>query len=239
MKNQKEVKKPFLSLYDRHRYLARLDKAIVESDPKYYLPLLKPGKEGLSAYLSAMGGNYGCGGKYQPSDFEIASFVCDVALEQDVDHIVAMHCDNCFKCQLLLLRMTYHNVSDTPGSEWSEALSVEYPMLVKWWESDKYHLRVFMKSIKNGPSFHVYEKPFAKNKKQLIIGSAAGVFGAGDYPLKDFVASTQKSMEKRAKSQLDFFQKIDPVLIAEFARKLGMEIDSELYDFLLPYVTKK
>ena len=239
MSQQQKVKKPFISLYDRHRYLARVDKAIIQSDPSYYLPLLKPGKEGRSAYVAAMGGTYGCGGKYQPSDSEIAAFVCDVALEKDIDYIVSMHCDGCFKCQLLLMRMAYHNACDAPGSDWSEELAVEYPMLLKWWENDKYHFRVFMKSVKNGPSFHIYEKPFAKDKKQLIIGSTAGIFGNGNYPLKDFVLSAQKSMEKRAKTQAEFFQKIDPVLIAEFARKLGMEIYSELYDFLLPYVTKK
>lgn len=231
--------KPFVSLYDRHRYLARVDKAIIQSDPKYYMPLIKPGAEGRAAYVAAMGGRYGCETKYQPSDLEMAAFVCDVALDRDVDYMVSMHCDKCFPCQLILMRMAYHAAADAPGTDWSPEVAAEYPMLVKFWENDKYHFRVFLKSLKSGPSFHVYEKPFAKDKKQLIIGSTAGIFGAGDYPLKGFVKSSQEAMEKRAKAELNFMPQIDPVLIAEFARKLGMEIDAELYEFLTPHLKKE
>ncbi len=224
--------RPFISLYDRHRYVARVDKSIIQSDPNYYLPLVKPGEEGKKAYIAAMGGTYGCGTKLQPSDSEIAAFICDVALDQDVDRIVALHCDQCFKCQLLLVRMLYHVTSDRPGSEWSPEIAAEYPMLVKAWENDKYHFRVFYKSIKNGPSFHIYEKPFSKDKRQLIIGSSAGVFGVENYPLKDFVRSTHAAMVEKAKTEANFTQKLDPTLIAEFARRLGMEIEGELRDFL-------
>lgn len=237
MKSQNTAK-PFISLYDRHRYIARLDKSIIQSDPKYYYPLLEPGKKGREAYVTTMG-SYGCQTKSQPSDLEFAAFVCDVALEKHVDYIVAMHCDQCFKCQLLLMRMAYHNASDAPGTEWSQELAKEYPMLVKSWENNQYHFRVFVKSLKNGPSFHIYEKPFSKDKKQLIIGSSAGIFGTGTHPLKDFVASTHKSMEKRAKEELNFTQQIDPVLIAEFANKLGFDIEKELYDFLTPVTAVK
>jgi hypothetical protein len=231
--------KPFISLYDRHRYIARVDKSLVQSDPKYYFPLLLPGKAGREAYIAAMGDIYGCGTKYQPSDLEFAAFVCDVALEKDVDYLVSMHCDQCFKCQMILMRMAYHNVSDLPGTEWSAEVAAQYPMLVKSWENEKFHFRVFLKSIKSGPSFHVYNMPFSKDKKQLIIGSSAGIFGSGNFPLQDLVKSTQQSMEKRAKQQMNFFQQIDPVLISEFARRLGFDIDVELYDFLLPYMPGK
>lgn len=228
--------RPFVSLYNRHRWIARVDKTLIQSDPGYYMPMMQPGEKGKEAYLKAMGSKYGCGTKYQPSDKEFAAFLCDVALERDMDYMVSMHCDKCFACQLLLMRMAYHIAADRPGSEWSAEIAAEYPMLVKGWDNEKYHLRVFLKSLKSGPSFHVYAVPFAKDKKQLIIGSAAGVFGVGEYPVKEFVLSTQKAMEKRAKSQLDFVQKIDPVLIAEFAKKLGFNVDDEIYEFLSPVV---
>lgn len=244
MKDKKSDKadrpvRPFVSLSDRRKWVALKLEGIKRTDRAYYQPLLDPSDKGKEAYLAAFDNRFGCGKKMQPSDDEMAAVLFDVALDRDTDHIVMTHCDQCLPCLMHIGRLFGHFLTERPGTEWSAELAKQYPMAVKGWDNDKFHLRVYLTSLRSGPSFAVYGTPFAKEKKPLIIGSAAGVLGTDDCPIKAFVLSTQKAMEKRAKTQLDFAQKIDPVLIAEFSKKLGFDVDDEIYEFLAPAGAKQ
>lgn len=232
MSDKKSTVRPFVSLSDRRKWVALKLEGIKKTDPAYYRPILDPSDKGKEEYLLRFGNRFGCGTKYQPSDEEMAAVLFDVALDRDVDHIVMTHCDQCLPCLMHLGRLFGHFLTERPGKEWSADLAVKYPMIAKGWDNQKFHLRVFLTSVRSGPSFQVFGTPFAMGKKPLIIGSAAGVLGADGCPLREFVLSTQKAMEDRAKAELDFVPKIDPVLIAEFAKKLGFDIDHEIYEFL-------
>jgi hypothetical protein len=223
--------RPFTSLSDRRKWLGMKLGAMVEQDPGYYRPMLAPGEDGKQEYLKKFGGKCGCGKEGAPNDLEMFAVLLNVALPKGLDEKVLRHCDGCLPCFVWLGRMLHHYYAELGGAAWSEEVANTFPMLVRGWENDKFHFRVFINSVHNGPSFHVYRLPFAKDKKPLIIGSCAGVFGDGDYPEKEFVLATQKEMEGRAKETRDFTAALDPVLIVQVARKLGFDIDNEIYDF--------
>lgn len=227
-------KRAFASLAERRKWLAFKLGTMVQNDPAYYKPILVPGEEGKQEYLKRFGGKVGCGKKEAPNDLEMFAVLLNVALPKGLDAKVLRHCDDCLPCFMWLGRMLHHFFADMGGEAWSPEVAKVFPMLVKGWENPGYHFRVFLTSIHNGPSFHVYKTPFDKFKsKPLIIASCAGVFGGdGDYPLKDMVLSTQKEMEKRAKFTRDFTAPIDAVLIVQFARKLGFDVDNEIFDFV-------
>ena len=224
----------FASVHDRRRWVAATLTALRNSDPDYYRPILAAGEEGKQAYLQAFDGKCGCGKAEQPSDVEMFSVLVDVALPRGLDWKVLFHCEDCFPCFIWLSRMLTHIVMDLPGSEWSAEVAKKFPLKVKGWENPLWHFRVFHHSLENGPSFSVFSLPFNKANRPLIIGSCAGILGAGDYPCKELVAKTHAELEKRAKATNNPTPHIDPLLIVQFSRALGMDIDNEVFDFLKP-----
>jgi len=226
----------FVSLADRRKWMGAKFDGMFNADPAYYKPLLAPTEEGRLAYLKAFEGRSGCGAADAPTDLEMWAVLLNVVVPKGLDAKVMLHCDRCLPCLVKLGRMLHHFVAERPGSEWSNEVGHSYPLLVRSWDSDKYHFRVYLSSLINGPSFHVYAQPFDRTKcrKPLIIGSCAGIFGDGDYPLKDLVLRTQKEMEQRARVTRKFTDPIDPVTVVQFALALGFAttVDKDIYDFL-------
>jgi len=234
IRQQNTAPRPFTSLADRRKWMGAKFDGTFNADPAYYKPLLAPGEEGRQAYLKAFAGKWGCGKPNAPTDLEMFAVMLNVGLPRGLDAKVMLHCDECFPCLVKLGRAFHHFVADQPGAAWTEEVGKFFPMKVKSWENDLWHFRVFLASVHNGPSFHVHGLPYDKNKnkKPLIIGSCAGVFGDGNYPIKEMVLQTQKEMEQRAKHTRDFLASLDPVLVVQFARALQFDVDAEIYDFL-------
>jgi len=226
-----EKKRPFSSVSDRRKWVSIKLEAMVKTDPDYYKPLLIAGEEGKQNYIKAMGGKIGCQKPQQPTDAEMFSVLLDVSLQNRLDKKVLLHCDECFPCFLWLSRMLFHYVSDLGGNAWSKEVGELFPMLVKGFENEKWHLRLFLNSLKNGPQFSVYSLPFDKGSSPLIIGSSAGILGHGNYPLKDEVEKAQFDMQKMAVKTKDFTAKIDPEFIVQFAKKLKFNVDDEILNF--------
>ena len=204
------------------------------ADKAWYGPMLNPGEEGKAAYLKTFDGKCGCMKEGAPTDVEMFAVMLDVAVVPGLDEKVMLHCDTCLPCLVWFGRMFHHFVADLPGTGWSEEIGKTFPMKVKGWENPLWHFRVFLTSVHNGPSFHVYNLPFDKhkNRKSLIIGSCAGIFGDGDYPIKEMVLKEQELMERRAKATKKFTAPIDPIMVVQFARALQFDVDREIYDFL-------